>query len=400
MLLVSGRLLPDRQELLEQLGQSSREYLVDMLIQPGCRLAGQTVEQAALRRLPGLFLVEITRGDEVISPVGPDEKLEVGDRLTFTGVVESIVDLERIPGFVAAGGEHSSEPAAWRHGRRLCEAVISSASPLVGETLRGADFRALYNATVVAVHRGGSRLSGRLGDIVLRSGDTLLLQTGAHVARAHRNNVDFILVSSVEESRSVRHDRAPVALALLGLLIVLIVSGAVDIGISAFLIAVLMVGTRCISTSDARESINWQTLISIAASFGIGKAMENSGSAKALSEAVISNVGQWGPVAVLSAIYFVTMMFAGLLAHNAAAALMFPFALAVAAQLGVSPRPFAIAIMFGASLSFATPMGYQTNLMVYGPGRYRFSDYMRIGMPLNLLLWLVASLLIPVLWPF
>jgi di/tricarboxylate transporter len=400
MLLVSGKLLPDHQDLLEQLGASSREYLVDMLVQPGCRLVEQTIEQAGLRRLPGLFLVEITRGNEIISPVGPEEKLQVGDRLSFTGIVDSIVDLERIPGLVAAADGNYEIDATRKRGRRLCEAVISPASPLIGNTLRGADFRALYNAAVVAVHRGGSRLTGRLGDIVLRPGDTLLLQTGSHFARAHHNNPDFILVSGVEESRPIRHDRAPVCLALLGLLVILMVSGVVDIVVSAFLVAALMIGTHCISTSDARESINWQTLISIAASFGLGKAMENSGAAQSLADMVVKATGQWGPAAVLAAIYFVTMIFAGLIAHNAAAALMFPFALAVAAEIGVSPRPFAIAIMFGASLSFATPMGYQTNLMVYGPGRYRVTDYTRIGLPLNIILWILASLLIPVLWPF
>ncbi|HEY0072667.1 MAG TPA: SLC13 family permease [Abditibacteriaceae bacterium] len=402
MVFAAPRLLPDRKGVVETLSESSREYLVDMMITPACRLIGQTVETAGLRALPGLFLIEIARRDKVIAPVNPDELLREGDRLTFTGVVESIRDLERIPGLIAAADEsYETDPAA-RRGRRLCEAVISSRSPLVGQTIRAADFRALYNAAVVAVHRGGERLRGRIGDIRLRAGDTLLLQTGAHFARAHRNDQDFILISAVEESEPVRHDRAPLALALLGLLIVLLVVAEkwINPTVAAFLVAGMMVITRCISTSRARESVDWQTLISIAASFGIGTALSNSGAAEVIAKLVVGATQQWGPIAALAAIYLLTVLFTELITNNAAAALMFPFGLAVAMQMDVSPRPFAIAVMFAASLAFATPIGYQTNLMVYAPGGYKFSDFTRIGLPLNIILWILCTALIPLLWPF
>ncbi|HTE20366.1 MAG TPA: SLC13 family permease, partial [Armatimonadota bacterium] len=412
ILVVSRKLLPDRKDLLEQLGETSREYLADILVQPGCRLIGKSIEAAGLRHLPGLFLIEIVRGGHSITPVEPDEILRADDRLTFTGVVNSIVDLERIPGLVPAADKAYEAGAAEKRGRRLCEAVISPISPLNGKTIRDSDFRALYNAAVVAVHRGATRLQGRIGDIELRTGDTLLLQTGPHFARAHRNNPDFVLVSSVEESRPVRHDRAPLALALLAALIGLLVfAGSVlrlgpltvtvpEVSISAFVIAALMIATRCISTSDAHSSLDWSTLISIAAAFGLGKALENSGAAQTVADVVVKGTGHWGPVAVLAALYLLTMVFTELITNNAAAALMFPFALALAAQLGVSPRPFVFGIMFAASLAFATPIGYQTNLMVYGPGGYRFTDFTKIGLPLNLLLWVLAVLLIPFVWPF
>jgi di/tricarboxylate transporter len=360
------------------------------------------VEVAGLRSLPGLYLIEIARRDKFIAPVNPDELIREGDRMTFTGVVDSIRDLERIPGLVAAADESYVADPARRRGRRLCEADISPRSPLVGQTIRSADFRALYNAAVVAVHRGGTRLQGRIGDIKIHAGDTLLLQTGAHFARAHRNDQDFILISAVAESEPVRHDRAPLALVLLGVLIVLLVGGEkwVNPTIAAFLVAGAMVATRCISTARARDSVDWQTLLSIAASFGIGTALDNSGAAKAIATVVVNATGQWGPIAVLAAIYFLTVLFTELITNNAAAALMFPFGIAVAHQLGVSPRPFAVAIMFSASLAFATPIGYQTNLMVYAPGGYKFSDFTRIGLPLNILLWIVCVLLIPLLWPF
>jgi di/tricarboxylate transporter len=208
-----------------------------------------------------------------------------------------------------------------------------------------------------------------------------------------------VLVSSVEESRPVRHDRAPLALVLLGLLIALMVSGVVEIVVAAFTVAALMIATRCISSSDALESVDWQTLIGIAAAFGLGKALEKSGAASVVAQLVVGGTDWLGPIGALAAIYLVTMVFTELISNNAAAALMFPLGVAVASQLGVSPRPFAIAVMFAATLAFATPIGYQTNMMVYGPGGYRFTDFTRVGLPLNILLWILAVLLIPVFWP-
>jgi di/tricarboxylate transporter len=412
LLVIGKRLLPDRKGLIEQLGETSREYLVDMLVQPGCRLIGKSVEEAGLRRLEGLFLIEIQRGERVISPVSPDELIRAGDRLTFTGVVTSIVELERIPGLVPAADDSYETRDEVRRGRRLAEAVISPRSPLIGKTIRDADFRALYNAAIVAVHRGGTRLRGRIGDIVLHAGDTLLLQCGAHFARAHRNNGDFILVSSVEESRPIRRDRGPLALGLLIVLVLLMMfSGETvrlgaaafrvpEIVVTAFVVALLLIGTRCIATSDALGSVDWQTLIGIAASFGLGKALETSGAADLIANLVVRGTGGLGPVAVLAAIYLVTMVLTEMVSNNAAAALMLPLGIAAAANMGVNPRPFAFAVMFGATLAFATPIGYQTNLMVYGPGAYRFTDFTRVGLPLNILLWILAVILIPIVWPF
>lgn len=401
MLLASRTLLPDHKEPSERFDASPREYVVELLVGPGCRLAGHSVEAAGLRHLSGLFLIEIARGsDTFITPVSPDETLQSGDRLRFAGSVTSILELEQIPGLMPVADSTYAAHPAHQHNKRLCEAVISPTSPLLGKSIRDADFRARYNAAVVAVHRGGERLTGRIGDITLRLGDTLLLQTGTHFARAHRNDPDFILVSSVEGVRPLRHDRAQLSLLLLGLLIALLVSGVVDIVLGAFLVAGLMIATRCISGADARESVDWQTVVSIGAAFGMGKGLENSGAAKLIADLVVRTTDVWGPIALLAAIYLVTMILTELLTNNAAAALMFPLVLAIADQADISPRPFVIGVMFAASLAFATPIGYQTNLMIYGPGGYRFADFTRIGLPLNLLLWAIATLLIPLLWPF
>ena len=395
---IGHRLLPERKDPLDRLTESYREYLANMRIEEGCRMVGQQVQEAGLRQLPGLFLIEIVRAGEIIAPIGPDQVLHAGDVLTFTGAVSTIVELERIPGLASVAD--SGYQTQGDRDRMLCEAVVSNTSPVQGKTIRDADFRATYNAAIVAVHRGGERLMGRVGDIVLHAGDTLLLQTGSHFVRAHRNNPDFLLISGVDNSRPFQHEKGPVSLALLGLLLILMATGYVPIVIAAFLVAGLMIATRCISVSEARQSIDWQTLITIGAAFGLAKALENSGGVASIADVAVGSIGTWGPVAILVAIYFTTSMVTELVTNNAAAALLFPFAVAIAGELDVSARPFVMAITFAASASFITPIGYQTNLMVYGPGGYKLTDFVRVGVPLNLILLCVAALLIPWAWPF
>lgn len=394
------RRLPRREGFLEQLTQRSREYLVNLRVEEGCSLAGKGVEEAGLRHLPGLFLIEIQRQGDIIAPVAPDQKLRVGDVLTFTGVVSTIVDLERFDGLAPVADASYAPAPAQQRDQVLCEAVVSGASPVLNKTVRDADFRARYNAAIVAVHRGGERLLGRVGDIVLRPGDTLLLQAGSHFLRANRNNPDFLLVSGIADTRPFRYDKAAIALALLGLLIVLMASGLIEVVMAVFLVAGLMLVTRCISVTDARQSVDWRTLVTIGAAFGVGRALMASGFVAVIAEYTEASMGQWGPYAVLAGIYLMTGIFTELITNNAAAALVFPFALAIAERSGISPRPLVMAIAFAASASFITPIGYQTNLMVFGPGGYKFSDFMRIGLPLHLLLFCCAVLLIPWAWPF
>jgi di/tricarboxylate transporter len=395
LLFIGSRWLPERRDLLEQFGANRREFLVNLRIEPGCRMAGQTVEAAGLRHLKGLFLVEILREGEVITPVRPDRRLEVADILTFTGLVDTIVELEKIPGLVPAGEMPEEQPGE----RELHEAVISSTSPLVGQSIRDSEFRATYNAAVLAVHRGGERLKGRVGDIVLRPGDTLLLQTGPHFDRAHRNNADFYLVSPVQDARPVRHERAWLALGILGLLVGMLSWGVPPV-IAAFVAAGLALLTRCIAPNVARQSLDLQTLVTIAASFGVSEALEASGFVKFTAEHVVSAAQGLGPVAILLAIYLMTSLMTEVLTNTAAAALMFPFAIATATQMHVSHWPFVMAVTYAASLSFLTPIGYQTNLMVYGPGGYKFTDFTKIGAPLNLLLTAMVAILLPIFWPF
>jgi di/tricarboxylate transporter len=400
LLTIGRKLLPDRKDLIEQLDETRREYLVEMLVQSGCRLVGKTIAQAGLRHLPGLFLIEIDRDGEAIGPVGPDETVQANDRLVFTGVISTIVDLEKIPGLVPAADARYEVAAIKQRGRQLCEAVISPSSPLVGQAVRDADFRSLYDAAIVAVHRNGARLTNKVGDIRLRAGDTLLLQVGSNFSRAFRNNPDFYLVSDVEDSRPVRYDRARLAAIIFLAMITAFISGRVDIMLAAFLAAGAMIATRCISATDARKSVDLPVLIAIAMSFGVGKALENSGVAKLFAGLLVEATRVWGPTATLAAIYFGTMVLNELISNNAAAALSFPFCLESARLLGVNERPFIMAVTLAASYAFASPVGYQTHMMVFGPGGYRFTDFMRVGIPLNLLMWITAVILIPWIWPF
>jgi di/tricarboxylate transporter len=400
-LLVAGRwLLPDRKELIEQLGETKREYLVEMVVRPGCRLVGFSVEAAGLRQLPGLFLIQIDRAGLAIGPVGPEERIEQHDKLIFTGVVSSIIELEKIPGLepVAHAAEPSNVVAPKQ--RRLVEAVISESCPLIGKTIREADFRAVYGAAVVAVHRAGKRVEMKIGDIALRSGDTLLMQTGPHFTRAYRHDPAFYLVSDVEDWRPIRRDRARIALLIFVALLVAMTTGVIPILLSSALAAVLMIASGCLSAGEARRSIEWQVLITIAASFGVGAALKNSGLATVMASSLVDSTAVWGPVAALAVFYLLGSVLTEMITNNAVAVLLFPFCLETARLYDVNPEPFLFALILSASASFMTPIGYQTNMMVYGPGGYRFTDFMKIGVPLNFILWLISIPLIPFFWPF
>lgn len=414
LLTLGPKLLPDRKEFIEQLGESRREYLTELIVEKNCPLIGKSIQDAGLRNLPGLFLIEIDRGQELISPVAPDETLHVGDRLIFTGVVSTIVDLQQTPGLTPAADAVYEIAPGQRHGRRLCEAVVSTSSPLVGKGIREANFRTVYNAAVVAVHRNGRRLAQKIGDIRLEAGDTLLLETGARFVEGHRNNPDFYLVSDIGEASSVRHERAWVAASITLLLVVLLSMPEilrwmpVDASLPArfaslraafaLLAAGLMIATRCVSVSDARRSIDWGVLMMIAASFGVGDAIESSGLATAIADGSQALHGGWGPVPVLAGVFLLTWLLTELMSNNAAAALMFPIAVASAGAAGADPRAFAVAVAVGASCGFILPAGYQTHLMVLGPGGYRVSDFARVGIPMVAIWTLIAVLLIPLAW--
>jgi len=419
LLLVAPRLLPNRVDLVEDLGERRREYLVEMLVQPGCALVGKTVEQAGMRRLPGLFLIEITRSDEAITPVTPSDVIQTHDRMIFTGVVGTIADLERIPGLVPAADITYEFHPAQRVKRQLAEAVLSRTSPVIGRTVREANFRQRYNTAIVAVHRGGERLGRKIGDIRLQAGDTLLLQARSGFVETHRNSRDFFLVSEVGGSSARRHDRALTAIALFAAALAWMI-GASLLGrddapawlasatqpVVGMALVGAMIATRCLTTSQARAAIDLQVLITVAAAIGLGKALSESGAARWIADGVVAaaqsaDLGEAAlPWLLLATVYVLSMVLTEVITNAAVATIMIPIAVSIAVGAGLSPRPFLFAVAIAASLSFATPIGYQTNLMVYGAGGYRFTDYVRFGLPLNFLTMAVVVSLAPVIWPF
>ncbi|MFV1967869.1 MAG: SLC13 family permease, partial [Pirellulaceae bacterium] len=408
--LVGYRLLPNRTDMLEQLGEQRREYLVELLVRPECPLIGQTVEQAGLRHLPGLFLIEIDRDGDLITPVSPQDVVHAGDRLVFTGVVSTIVDLEKIPGLVPAADISFELHPKKRLQRQLAEVVLSRTSPLIGTTVREANFRRLYHAAVVAVHRNGVRLTNKVGDIRLEPGDTLLLQARDDFVTTYRNSRDFYLVSGVEGSEPRRHDKARIAAGLTVTLILWLVvgnwprlggmaAGLASPPLAAMAVACLMVLAGCLRISEARNALDLRVLLTIAGAVGLGLALQDSGAAEMIADAAVAQFGQ-RPYVLLLVVYLVTVLFTELISNSAVPAMLLPVAIAVAAASGFHPRPFIMAITLAASLSFITPIGYQTNLMVMGPGGYRPIDYVRCGLPLALVVAVTALLLIPRIWPF
>lgn len=399
--LVAARRLPDRRPFLAQISDA-REYTVEMVVQPNSPIDGQTIEGAGLRRLPGAFLSAIERDGEPLVAVGPDQVLRGNDRLIFVGVVESVVDLQKLRGLQPATDQVFKLTAS-RLNRLLVEAVVSNASPVVGKTVRASRFRNRYDAAVIAVCRNGERVQGKIGDIELRPGDTLLLQAHRDFVQRHRNNRDFLLVSAVEGSRPVRHDRAGVALAVTAAMI-LAASLQEVIGFDTFGAALLAAGfmgvTGCLSAEPARRSLELRVLIAIVGALFIGRALQQTGAAQAVAAVLIGAFDGFGPWGILLGVYLLTLIFTELVTNNAAAAMAFPIGYAAANSLGVSLMPFVIVIAIAASCGFASPMGYQTHLMVYGPGGYRFSDFVRIGLPLDLLCMAIAVGLTPLVYPF
>jgi di/tricarboxylate transporter len=397
-LVLLGRwLLPDRRPVMDP-QDDPRRYTVEMLVQPSSPLAGRSVEDAGLRHLPGMYLVEIERDGEVIPAIAPHQRLKAGDRLVFAGILDSVVDLQRFRGLVPATDQVFKLDVP-RPERSLVEAVVSDSGPLVGKSIREGRFRNVYNAAVIAVARNGERVQKKIGDIVLRPGDTLLLEADPSFVERQRNSRDFFLVSRLENSHPLRHERAVTALIILAAMVVAVSAGWVSMLQGALVAAGLMLVTRCVTGGAARAAVDWQVLITIAASFGLGSALEKTGAAQHIAEQLIA-LAQGSPWGTLAVVYLVTMLFTELITNNAAAVLVFPIALSSSQNLGVSFLPFAIAIMMAASASFSTPIGYQCNLMVYGPGGYRFTDYFRVGIPLNFLMAAVTVALVPLVWRF
>ena len=397
LVLVGHKLLPDRGGVSEELEQI-REYGVEVIVASSGPLVGKTIAQAGLRALNYGYLTEIDRGGRLITAVEPDRTLQGGDRLYFVGAPECASELRRIQGLNPANGSvHKLEMA--NHQRCLVEVVLGPEFASLGKTIRDSRFRTGFNAVILSVSREGRRVPGKLGDITFRMGDTLLLEASHQFVEQYRFRRDFLLVSALNDSTPPDFHKAPRALGILAVMVLLSATGLLTILEAAFLAAGAMIGTGCLTASRARRSVDLPVLVIIASSFALGNAMTETGAAQWVAGGLL-DFGPLTPWLALAMVYVLTAIFTEVITNNAAAVLMFPIALAVSEQLGVNFLPFAVAVMFAASASFITPLGYQTNLMVYGPGRYRFTDYLRLGVPLSLLIGSVAIGLIPLVWGF
>ncbi|MCL1479725.1 MAG: SLC13 family permease [Marinobacter sp.] len=397
LVLFASRLLPDRGGLKEELDQV-REYGVEVEVMSPGPLIGRTIAEAGLRALSYGYLTEIDRGGRLITAVEPDRTLQSGDKLYFVGAPECASELRRIRGLKPVyGSVHKLDLE--NHQRCLVEVVLGQEFPALGKTVRDSRFRTRFNAVILSLSRGGKRVPGKLGDITFKMGDTLLLEASHQFVEQYRFRRDFLLVSALNDSTPPDFRKAPLAMGILLAMVLVSATGMLQIMEAAFLAAGAMIMFGCITASRARRSVDLPVLVVIAASFALGNAMTETGAAVWVAGGLLG-FGELTPWIALALIYILTAVFTEVITNNAAAVLMFPIALALSEQLGVNFLPYAIAVMFAASASFITPLGYQTNLMVYGPGRYKFTDYIRIGLPLSLLVGSVAIGLIPLVWSF
>lgn len=397
ILLTSRWLLPDHQTQ----GDSSdaRQYTFEMLIDSESPIDGQTIEAAGLRNLPGGYLIGIERSGERRVAIAPTTILHSGDVLIFAGELDSMQDLKQFKGLTPATRKQANKLPA---NLQLIEAVLSDRSPLVGKSIKEGGFRSVYNAVVIAVHRGGEHLDAKIGDIVLKAGDNLLLEADQQFVARHRNRQDFYYLNALGDAQPYRSNKAGIALVVLMAVVALATTGAMELVTAALLGAGVMVLTGCCTPYEARQSVNWRVLIMMGAAIGFGHAMYTTGVAAEAATRLIDIVGAGQPIYSLGAVYIVAMVLTSIIGPVPTAGLLFPVLVAITGPQGLNCNftPFAVTLMMTAAASFASPSAYQTNLMVANAGGYKPFDFMRVGLPLNILVMITTLLIAPKIWPF
>ena len=382
VLVVAWRLIPERRTATEQAADEVREFVVFMEIEPGGALDGRRVGETGLIERRHVFLVEVIRDGHTMSPVELETVLQGGDRLTFAGQVGQIVELHRMRGLRSTEQDHLESVASPEHG--LYVAVVGRSSPLAGHGLADVGFLARYQAAVLAIHRDGQRLTEEPRDVRVRAGDALLILADEAFPRNWAEARDFLVVAPLGGDPPSATAKAPVVAAITVGMIAVAAFGILPILEAALLAAGALVATRCLTANEVRDAIDFDVIILIAAAFGLGAAMQTTGLASAISEGLVSTFDVFGTVGVVFGLLLAVSLLTELVTNNAAAVVVFPIAASVSAQTGLDLRTIAVAIAVAASSSFLTPIGYQTNTIVYGPGGYRFTDYARAGLPLNL----------------
>lgn len=389
MIATYPRILPD----MPIADDASSDYFLEATVRSGSKLAGRTVEANGLRRLAHLFLTEIVRDGQVVAPVQPHEIVLSGDLLVFSGDVTRLDLLTHFDGLLTHG-QHYKLPVD-----NLVEVVVAGTSTLARRTIKEVDFRSQFDAAVIAVRRGSERMSGPIADIPLAVGDTLVLVVGKDFEKHNNIARNFVIVRRREVQKFTDSRKGLVALAGFVAAIALSACGVVDFLKALLVLLWAFLALGYVSTSELRRNMPYQIVLIIAAALVISDVMIDTAAAEVLASALLTGAENFGPYWALAIVLLVTWVLTELMSNNAAAALAFPIALGVAAKLGVDPKPFVMAVLYGASCSFVTPYGYQTNLMVMAPGRYSLGDFVRAGTPVAIVYLLVALVTIPIVFP-
>lgn len=400
MMTAGVRLIPARRggdDLAESFGMG--EYLTDIVLLPESASVGKTIEESPLVRELNVAVLEVSRGGERVGVPPPDMKLEAGDVLRVRTDVRRIRELQSRVGVRLKPGIKWREEDLESESAALVEAVVALNSPLETKTLKEANFRAAFGGTVLAIRHRGQLLHENISTTTLVAGDALLVEVRRERLDQLKQSPAFLIVSEVGLPEFRRRKMAPALLIIIGV-VVTAAAGLLPVVVAGIVGSLLLILTRCLTIDEAYRAVEWRIIFLLAGVLTLGVAMEKSGAARLMSDAMISGVGVWGPVAVVSGLFLLTTLLTNVMSNNATAALLTPIAIVTAESLALSPRPFLMAVTFAASLSFMTPVGYQTNTLIYGPGQYRFTDFLRVGTPLNILFWLLGTLLIPLIWAF
>ncbi|MEO5754661.1 MAG: SLC13 family permease, partial [Chthoniobacterales bacterium] len=397
VLFLGRKLLPQRETLAALIGSGmAKQFLMQAVISRESPLVGKTLPETPLVRLREARIIDVVRNGQRLKTPLDELRFAPGDTLLLESPVAGVKGIKEMPGVVFQS-EADQENEAPREAV-LMEGIIGSRSAFVGKTLRDLNFRQRYGVLILAVHRQGENLREKFEDVRLAFGDTLLVQGPAEGIHRLMQERDFLSLTEPKQ-RAFRRQKAPLAIGAICAVMLLAAFNVFSITVLALVASIVVILTKCLDVEEAYEAIEWPLLFIIFGMLALGQAMETTGAAHLLAEGVTGAFGRFGPAVTLSVMYFVAMVLTELISNNAVAVLLTPIAFEIAAGMGVDARPFTIAVMFGCSASFATPIGYQTNTYVFGAGGYRFSDFPRIGVPLNLILWVAASFLIPIFWP-
>lgn len=400
MLFVGIPLIPDRRnegDLTENFELS--DYLTEIILLPEAASVGSPIKDAAIVRDLDITILEIKRDGQTIHQPRADEILQAGDTLLVRCNIEDIRKMQEREGVKLKPQEKWADANVAAEDFKLLEAVVSPTSTLVGENLHTSNFRETYGATVLAMRQNGKLLREKLSETNFNAGDVLLVEVHHDRLNAFKRSSDFIVTSETEKYE-FRRNKVFLALAIVVGVVITASLNLAPIVVTAVVGAILLMLFRCITIDEAYRAIEWRIIFLLAGVLSLGVALETSGAAKLIASQIVSAVGGWGLIALVSAFYLLTSLMTETMSNNATAALLAPIAIATAESLGVSPMPFLVAVTFAASASFMTPVGYQTNTMIYGPGKYKFFDFVKVGTPLNIIFWLMATFLIPLFWNF